>query len=247
LWLRRVETGEISFRDLLLLTHIEHPYGLPTAVFVYLGSLWGYSLKPMAVLSTMIIVANAGILFRQSQKCGVRSIVVLLAIAMIAMSYRQYENVLLGFQLGFPLMVMFGLGAVMAATSLGRAAGLANRSRALSLLLACLFCGSTSSAASFAIFPTVTVTLLLLVRRISIVGIVLVVLSGGLWLYHYVPLITAVHVGRPPAVDVVKGLFILAGSPLFDNLSASFRTGVVVICCFAFFAFKRREGRTPSG
>jgi hypothetical protein len=242
LWLQRIRTREIGFHDLLLLTHIEHPYGFPTAVFVYLGSVWDYSLKPMAIMSTMAIVANGAILFHQSRKCGLQSIAALFAIAMISMSYRQYENVLFGFQLGFPLTVMFGLGAVMAAASTGRAVSVAGRSSALLVLLACLLCGSTSSAASFAVFPAVMVTFLLLTRRPSVLASLLVALLAGLWLSHYVPVISAMNAGRPPVADIVKGLFILAGSPLFDSITASLATGIVVICSFIVFAFVRRNG-----
>ena len=242
LWLQRIKSGEMGFRDLLLLTHIEHPYGFPTAVFVYLGSLWDYSLKPMAIISTIVIVASGAILFRQARKCGVQSIAVLLAVAIVSLSCRQYENVLFGFQLGFPLTVMFGLGAVIAASYMGRTIGSRGRALALLALLGCLLGGATSSAASFAIFPAVVICLLLLAKRPSILAALLVVMLAGLWLYYYLPFIIGNHVGRPLTADIAKGLFILAGSPLFESVRASLATGVVVICSFTVFAFIRRNG-----
>src|SRR5437879_11623029 len=49
--LKEYHSGERSFLRVLLYVHIEHPYGLPSAVFIEAGQPFRYGFRPFGVLS----------------------------------------------------------------------------------------------------------------------------------------------------------------------------------------------------
>jgi hypothetical protein len=96
------------------LVHAQHLYLLPSLVAFVVGPWVDYSYRPFAFLSVALLVACGITLYRVARRLGLRrweALVVFLAVA----SIRHYENLLFGFQIGFPLCVVLGSWAVLVA------------------------------------------------------------------------------------------------------------------------------------
>lgn len=112
------------------LYHAQHLYALPSAVVLATGPFFDYSLRPYAFLSLTLLVALALLAHRCARRHGLGRYEALLVFASIA-SFRQYENLVFGFQFGLVACVLLGSAAVVVAATRRDRAGLL-----LALLLA---------------------------------------------------------------------------------------------------------------
>jgi hypothetical protein len=100
----------------------QHIYLLPSLIALALGPLVDYSARPLALLSVLSLIACGLTFYRLARWSGVDRAGALAAFLAVA-SFRHWENMLLGFQLGLPLSVCLGSMALVVADARRSARG----------------------------------------------------------------------------------------------------------------------------
>ena len=249
LHLQRYESGQISLFDVLTLAHIEHPYGLPTLLFLTLGQACAYRFDPFGVLcATMLCVAML-VFLRGAHHDGIRSSVGFLLLAALLLTLRQSDNIVYAFQLGFPMTIALGLGAVWAAV---RAAE-AQRPRATAAWTATLILLASASmlcsAAAPAVFLGAAIPLLLSGRPVARKALAAVAIAGVFWVARYYLQIFRHTRARMPeaggAADAVIGFCSVIGSGLTGQRTWSVTLGAIVVAAFVALSFFRTDEKRP--
>ena len=236
-WLRQYENGETSLGHIVVRQHNEHPYGLPGVIFITFGSLWGYDLKLISILTAVVYCCSALILFDMVRKAATTPIA-LLTTVLIGLSLRSSENLLYGFQLGFPLTVLCALIAVHAA--LHRSTG------GLVAMTLALVAGGFCSATFVAVYPAVFAALLWGRTDRPWGSAMVAFLLCVAWLLAFGPRLMASHQPSPDFAARATGFVTLAGSPFFSNSGAARVVGVVVLVTFAAMAVRTLRNPAPS-
>lgn len=96
------------------LVHAQHVYLLPASVALLLGPLFDWSFRPFAFLALLLLLAGGALAARWARKQGLGSFEVL-AVFLLAASFRHHENLLFGFQFGLVLSAVLGASAVVVA------------------------------------------------------------------------------------------------------------------------------------
>lgn len=230
--LKMFRSGERDFMSILLMTHNEHPYGLPTLLFLGVGGFVHYGMAPFALISCLLMVGVGALLGNFATRLTGASAPLTAAIVILSVSPRHWENQIFGFQVGFPLAVLLCLGAIACA------ARVADREKAswwgVAATLACLAGAGLCSAASFAAFAAVGAVLLTgESTRHQRVALVLCGALAVAWFAQFVPPILALDHGmHVPWGSRIEGLFILAGAPLFAELKPASLVGGSVLAAF---------------
>lgn len=117
-WIAQAKSyAEGGFGSLLreqMFIHDQHLYVLPSLIALILGPLVDYSFRLFAFLCVAVVIACGLTFYRLARANGLgrfESLAVFLAVA----SFRQFENLLCGFQLGLVLSVLLGTLAVIVA------------------------------------------------------------------------------------------------------------------------------------
>jgi len=242
-WLRQYQAGEAGLGDLLVRAHNEHPYGLPGVSFIMLGAPTGYDFRVPSLLSALVVCLNAWLVLATIRRAG-GGRHALVGATLVCLSLRSSENLLYGFQLGFPLTLLFGLLAIRGA--------LARGPFGLACMAAALVAGSFCSAAFAGAYGGVLLALVAPrveaahrssavigapattqrpARRAAIgAGLTLGILAA--WLAIYLPALST-GAFRPSFAQRAMGLATLAGSPLTAAPLPAALLGVVVLSVFA--------------
>jgi hypothetical protein len=232
--LRGFTVRQLDLLDILTLVHNEHPYGFPTLLFLKLGGIWDYSLKPFTVMSCLAMAGIALVLARYSVRFAGRSAALVLIVSLLAMSLRQVDNQIIAFQIGFPLTVLFGLGATCMAAELRRDMPIHIAVALISGMSLCLIAAGFCSAASLAVFPAVGFVLLTGGRSKSqwlAAGVAVVICI--LWLHSYLPTLRGADLTQGSKyIEKAMGLLLLAGSPFTESRTAGFALGGAVLLLF---------------
>lgn len=96
------------------LVYNDHFYLVPSLIALVLGPLFDYSFRPFAFLCVISLILTGIAFYRLARAHGVQPVGALVAFLAVA-SFRHWENLLLGFQLGLPLCVLLGTVALMMA------------------------------------------------------------------------------------------------------------------------------------
>lgn len=132
------ERGLSGFWEEQPMVHAQHLYLLPSSIALVLGPLVDYSFRPFAFLSSALVLGCGLALYRVGRAAGLGRYEALAVFAAVT-TLRHVENLLFGFQIGLPLSVLFGIGAIVCAgSSRGRGATLL----ALGLAAGSLLCSS---------------------------------------------------------------------------------------------------------
>jgi hypothetical protein len=225
--LRQYRAGDAGLWRLLIRTQNEHPYGLPGVIFILFGMPWGYDLKALSVLTALVTCLNAGLVFIAARRVA-DDAVALVAVVLVCLSLRSAENLLYGFQLGFPLTVTFGLLAIHGA--------LLQSARGLALMALSLVAGGFCSAAFLAAYPVALSALFIRRSRWSWIGTLVVLVIATAWLFAYLPHLTRPRLPPPDFAARIEGLLILAGSPLVEHIATARAIGALVLLAFAGLA-----------
>lgn len=110
------ERGLAGFWAEQPLVHAQHFYLLPSTIALGLGPLVDYSFRPFAFLGSALVLACGLALYRIARAAGLRRYEALGVFAAVT-TLRHVENLLFGFQIGLPLSVLFGIGAIVCAGS----------------------------------------------------------------------------------------------------------------------------------
>lgn len=94
--------------------HTQHLYFVPAVIALVLGPLVDFSFRPFAFLGVFLLVALGAAGARWARRNDVSHLEALFVFA-IAVSFRHYENLLIGFQIGLIACVLFGVLAVYVA------------------------------------------------------------------------------------------------------------------------------------
>lgn len=126
-WIEQAKAFEEGgFRQLLREQHPfvygQHFYLLPSMLALALGPLVDFSARPLALLSVFSLIGCGLIFYRLARLSGVDRAGAVAAFLAVA-SFRHWENMLLGFQLGLPLSVFLGSLALVVADTRRTARG----------------------------------------------------------------------------------------------------------------------------
>jgi hypothetical protein len=125
------------------LNHGDQVYALPSLIALFAGPALDYSLRPLAFLSAGLVIAAGAVFYRLARDSGLGPLEGL-AVFLSVSSYRHFENLLLGFQLGLVLCAFTGVLAIIAAGEWRGTRGL------VAAVLLALMSAASSSAGIFA-------------------------------------------------------------------------------------------------
>jgi len=229
-WLRQYRDKEVTWPQLLVRTHNEHPIGLSTLIFLFLDRPFGYDLRPLAMGSAIAFILSGGIVGAVLRSAGIGTAGVIAAL-LICFSPRSVENLLTGFQITFTLTVLLGLLSIAAAYY-----AVIKESFALLIVLAALLIlGGWTTAGFLAVYPAIILTFLIRINRVSLAGTVLAVGTAACWFIMYRAQIVAPHLGAPGMMERIAGLTVLAGSPLVEQRMLAGVIGCFVLVSFGIF------------
>jgi hypothetical protein len=250
-WIHQLElyqSGEKSLVDVLSYVHIEHPYGVPTVLFILLGRAFDYRFDAFGVLNALVLCLTTVTILLALHRAGLTRTSDLLLVGALLLSLRQSQNVLWGFQLGFPLTVALGLAAVVAADKIAlkpEAAQIGGWAAALLILRpAALLSSGGGAAVCLAAALRLSSARNRHARRAlaALIGITL------LWFRWY----WVVYRNGPPRPreagglrDGVLGFLSVCGGGLTDHRAGSVGMGAVILV--AFGALLRRPRRPIHG
>lgn len=127
-WIAQVATyangGRAPVVPTSMLAQNEHLYLVPTLAFHATASAVGYSLRPYAFVSVALFAGLGALLARVALSAGAGLTGALLAF-LVAVSMRNYENLLAGYHFGIVLSVVSGTAALWIADDRRTASGLA--------------------------------------------------------------------------------------------------------------------------
>jgi hypothetical protein len=243
---RKWFSGRLAFADLYA-QHVEHRMFFPRGVELLLGSLTRYNnVAEMYLIVSCFLITAAVLLLAFRREIGL-PLIFFVPVALLIFSFRQYENMLFGFQISFAFTQTFGVLALYLLYSSSRHNF---RVHAFVAALGSATIASFSTAQGLLVWPAGLLGLLLgsvvrpgkkvLVGLWGIVGV-------AEWVAYFVdyktprghlPLLHAVsHIGT-----ATEYFLTLLGSALFWQPDHAF-SGGLVIGCLALAMFLATYGR----
>lgn len=208
-----------------MLSQNEHLYLLPALVFRTTASVFGYSLRPYAYLSVVLFVCLGALLSRVAVSAGA-GIGGALLVFLVAVSFRHFENLLLGFQFGLVLSVFAGTAAIWIADEYQTASGF---SIALALALASLL---SSAAGVFSLVLVVAVHHFDVKNprkwliAVSLLAVLMVATGAALYafdvrFYQFVHLFLRALVAQSAALAIVDWIKVMGGGLIGGKFAAA--------------------------
>src|SRR5829696_7831920 len=243
---RKFSSGRLAFADLYA-QHVEHRMFFPRRVELLLGLLTRYNnVAEMYLIVSCFLVTAAVLLMAFCREIGL-PLIFFVPVALLIFSFRQYENMLFGFQISFAFTQTFGVLALYLLSSSNRHAF---RVHAFVAALGSATVASFSTAQGLLVWPAGFLGLLLGSVATSakkdflcIWGIV----GVAEWVAYFVDYHTPR--GHPPLLDALghigtaPGYFLtLLGSALFWQPGHAYEGGLV-IGCLALAMFLATYGR----
>ncbi len=213
----------------------EHIYLIPSLAFLATASIFDGSYRPFALTSFALLVVLGLLFYRLARSLGTGPLAALLAF-LVVVSFRQYHNVLFGFQFGLVLSLVAGVIAIDVADRYRSPRGLAG---AIALGVLASF---SSGAGIFALGLVLAVRATEWRRRSAlVVAATYAIFVGllGLALYldatqrpHFLGRIFAELRARPVAQVIVDWVDIVGGGVAVGG--AATLVGLVVLCSVAW-------------
>src|SRR5215212_6755656 len=231
---RKFSSGRLAFADLYA-QHVEHRMFFPRGAELLLGMLTRYnSVAEMYLIVSCFVITAAVLLVAFRTEIGL-PLIFFVPVALLIFSFRQYENMLFGFQINFAFTQTFGVLALYLLSSSGRGNF---RAYAFAAALGSATIASFSTAQGLLVWPAGLLGLLLG----SVAGPgkkVLVGLWGIVGVAEWVAYFVDYHTprGHPPLLDALghigktPGYFLtLLGSALFWQPEHAYAGGLVIGC-----------------
>src|SRR5215212_3674570 len=243
---RKFSSGRLAFADLYA-QHVEHRMFFPRGAELLLGMLTRYnSVAEMYLIVSCFLITAAVLLVAFRREIGL-PLIFFVPVALLIFSFRQYENMLFGFQLNFAFTQTFGVLALYLLSSSGRGNFVAY---AFAGALGSATIASFSTAQGLLVWPAGLLGLLLgSVARPE--KKVLVGLWGLVGVAEWVAYFVDYHTprGHPPLLDALGHIgtateyfLTLLGSALFWQAEHAYAGGLV-IGCLALAMFLATYGR----
>src|SRR5215210_6005478 len=243
---RKYSSGRLTFADFYA-QHNEHRMFFPKGAELLLGMLTRYNnVAEMYVVVSCFLITAAVLLVAFRREIGL-PLIFFVPVALLIFSFRQYENMLFGFQINFAFTQTFGVLALYLLSSSGRGNF---RAYAFAAALGSATIASFSTAQGLLVWPAGLLGLLLG----SVAGPgkkVLVGLWGIVGVAEWVAYFVDYHTprGHPPLLDalghigtVPEYFLTLLGSALFWQPEHAYAGGLV-IGCLALAMFLATYGR----
>ena len=239
-------SGRLTFADLYA-QHIEHRMFFPKGAELLLGLLTRYNnVAEMYVVVSCFLITAAVLLVAFRREIGL-PLIFFVPVALLIFSFRQYENMLFGFQISFAFTQTFGVLALYLLSSSSRGNFGAY---AFAAALGSATIASFSTAQGLLVWPAGLLGLLLgsgarpgkkvLLGLWGLVGV-------AEWVAYFVDYHTPR--GHPPLLDALGHIgtapeyfLILLGSALFWQPEHAYEGGLV-IGCLALAMFLATYGR----
>jgi hypothetical protein len=243
---RKWFSGRLVFADLYA-QHVEHRMFFPRGVELLLGLLTRYNnVAEMYLIVSCFLITAAVLLLAFRREIGL-PFIFFVPVALLIFSFRQYENMLFGFQISFAFTQTFGVLALYLLYSSSRDNF---RAYAFAAALGSATIASFSTAQGLLVWPAGLLGLLLasVVRSgkkvlVGIWGLV----GVAEWVAYFVDYKTPQ--GHPPLLDALGHIWAAAqyfltllGSALFWQPKHAL-TGGLVIGCLALAMFLATYGR----
>jgi hypothetical protein len=243
---RKWFSGRLVFADLYA-QHVEHRMFFPRGVELLLGLLTRYNnVAEMYLIVSCFLITAAVLLLAFRREIGL-PFIFFVPVALLIFSFRQYENMLFGFQISFAFTQTFGVLALYLLYSSSRDNF---RAYAFAAALGSATIASFSTAQGLLVWPAGLLGLLLasVVRSgkkvlVGIWGLV----GVAEWVAYFVGYKTPQ--GHPPLFDALGHIWAAAqyfltllGSALFWQPKHAL-TGGLVIGCLALAMFLATYGR----
>src|SRR5215212_2029486 len=243
---RKFSSGRLAFADLYA-QHVEHRMFFPRGAELLLGMLTRYnSVAEMYLIVSCFVITAAVLLVAFRTEIGL-PLIFFVPVALLIFSFRQYENMLFGFQINFAFTQTFGVLALYLLSSSGRGNF---RAYAFAAALGSATIASFSTAQGLLVWPAGLLGVLLgsvatpgkkvLVGLWGIVGV-------AEWVAYFVDYQTPR--GHPPLLDALGHIgtateyfLTLLGSALFWQAEHAYAGGLV-IGCLALAMFLATYGR----
>jgi hypothetical protein len=243
---RKFSSGRLAFADLYA-QHVEHRMFFPRGAELLLGLLTRYNnVAEMYLIVSCFLVTATVLLLAFRREIGL-PLIFFVPVALLIFSFRQYENMLFGFQISFAFTQTFGVLALYLLSSSGRSNFGAY---AFVAALGSATIASFSTAQGLLVWPAGLLGLLLgsvarpekkvLVGLWGIVGV-------AEWVAYFVDYHTPR--GHPPLLDALGHIgtapeyfLTLLGSALFWQPEHAYAGGLV-IGCLALAMFLATYGR----
>src|SRR5215203_2722547 len=240
-------SGRLTFADLYA-QHNEHRMFFPKGAELLLGLLTRYNnVAEMYVVVSCFLITAAVLLVAFRREIGL-PLIFFVPVALLIFSFRQYENMLFGFQINFAFTQTFGVIALYLLSSSGRGNFGAY---AFAAALGSATIASFSTAQGLLVWPAGLLLGLLLGSVARQEKKVLVGLWGIVGVAEWVAYFVDYHTprGHPPLLDALghigtaPGDFLtLLGSALFWRPEHAYEGGLV-IGCLALAMFLATYGR----
>src|ERR687897_18750 len=243
---RKFSSGRLTFADLYA-QHNEHRMFFPKGAELLLGLLTRYNnVAEMYVVVSCFLITAAVLLVAFRREIGL-PLIFFVPVALLIFSFRQYENMLWGFQISFAFTQTFGVLALYLLSSSGRSNFGAY---AFAAALGSATIASFSTAQGLLVWPAGLLRLLL--GSVARPGKKVLLSHWGLvgvaeWVAYFVDYHTPR--GHPPLLDALHhigtapGHFLtLLGSALFWQPEHAYEGGLV-IGCLALAMFLATYGR----
>jgi hypothetical protein len=226
--------GQLTFADLYA-QHVEHRIFFPRGAELLLGILTKYNnVAEMYLIVSCFLVTTAVLLVAFRREIGL-PLVFFVPVALLVFSFRQYENMLWGFQISFAFTQTFGVLALYLLYSSSRDNF---RAYAFAAALGSATVASFSTAQGLLVWPSGLLQLLLgsavmpgkkvLAGLWGIVGI-------AEWVAYFVGY--RIPQGHPPLLDALSHLgtatqyfLTLLGSALFWQQEQAYAGGLLLVC-----------------
>jgi len=243
---RKWFSGRLAFADLYA-QHVEHRMFFPRGVELLLGSLTRYNnVAEMYLIVSCFLITAAVLLLAFRREIGL-PLIFFVPVALLIFSFRQYENMLFGFQISFAFTQTFGVLALYLLYSSSRHNF---RVHAFVAALGSATIASFSTAQGLLVWPAGLLGLLL--GSVATSGKKVFVGIWGIvgvaeWVAYFVDYKTPR--GHPPLLHAVSHIgtateyfLTLLGSALFWQPDHAF-SGGLVIGCLALAMFLATYGR----
>jgi hypothetical protein len=232
---RKWSSGRLAFADLYA-QHVEHRMFFPRGAELLLGILTRYNNVAEMYLIVSCFLVTAGVLLLAFRRENGLPLLFFVPIALLIFSFRQYENMLFGFQISFAFTQTFGVLALYFLYSSSRNS---YRLYAFVAALGSATVASFSTAQGLLVWPAGLLGLLLgptstLGKKWTLAGI-WVAVGLAEWVAYFVDYKTPQ--GHPPLPSVLSHVgtameyfLTLLGSALFWRSEYALAGGLVIGC-----------------
>jgi hypothetical protein len=243
---RKFSSGRLTFADLYA-QHVEHRMFFPKGAELLLGLLTRYNnVAEMYVVVSCFLITAAVLLVAFRREIGL-PLIFFVPVALLIFSFRQYENMLFGFQISFAFTQTFGVLALYLLCSSGRSNFGAY---AFAAALGSATIASFSTAQGLLVWPAGFLGLLLGSVETSAKKVFVFIwgiVGVAEWVGYFVDYKTPQ--GHPPLLHALSHIgaateyfLTLLGSALFWQQEHALAAGLVLVC-LALGGFLATYGR----